>query len=239
MSVASLLLALVAGLLTTLSPCVLPVLPFVTASSFAKNRWGPLALSAGLLVAFVGVTLLVSRTGDLLGIDPNYIRRVSGVLLAAGGVLFVSARLSERFTVWLSGLTGGAASLAPKQIGGPIASEFIGGLLLGVVWTPCSGPSLGVALGLASQAGGTGPAFVVLSVFGLGAVIPLILVAYGARRFLKGARARAGLISGIKKIFGASMILVGLLIVLDWDRHLEGFLTSRLPDFWVEFVTKF
>lgn len=239
MSGAQLPLAFVAGLLTTLSPCVLPVLPFVTASSLAKNRLGPAALAFGLLITFVLVTLVVSTSGELLGFDPRIIRRISGVFLTAGGVLFVSSALTERFASALSGLTGHAAALSQRSFGGPLLTEFVVGILLGIVWTPCSGPSLGVALGLTSQAGGVGPAFVVLSVFGIGAVIPLVLVAYGARHFLQAARARTELIGRIKKVFGFLMILIGLLIVFDWDRHVESFLTKNLPDFWVEFVTRF
>jgi len=239
MNAANLPLAFVAGLLTTLSPCVLPVLPFVTASSFAKNRLGPLALASGLLVTFVLVTLAVSRTGEILGIDPNIIRRTSGAFLAIGGVLFLSAALSERLASSLSGLTGKAASLSQKSFGGPLASEFVVGLLLGVVWTPCSGPSLGVALGLATQAGSLGPAFLVLTFFGIGAVIPLMLFAYGARTLAGKAREHAGIIGGFKKAFGALMILFGALILLDLDRYVERFFTRILPDFWVEFITRF
>ncbi len=239
MTPTTLALAFLAGLLTTLSPCVLPVLPFVTASSLAKNRLGPLALALGLLVTFVLVTLAISSSGELLGVNPAIIRRISGGILAAGGLLFLSARLTERLATSLSGLTGRAASLSQRSFGGPVLTEFMVGILLGVVWTPCSGPSLGVALGLASQAGSVGVAALVLSVFGMGAVIPLILFAYGARNLLGKVRGHAGLIGGFKKGFGFLMFVFGILIAFDWDRYVERFLTTNLPDFWVEFITKF
>lgn len=239
MSSASPPLAFLAGMLTTLSPCVLPVLPFVTAFSLAKNKLGPLALAMGLLVTFVLVTLVISSSGELLGVNPVIIRRISGGLLAAGGLLFLSARLTERLASSLSGLTGRAASLSQRSFGGPVLTEFVVGMLLGVVWTPCSGPSLGVALGLASQAGSIGAASVVLSVFGMGAVIPLILFAYGARNILGKVRKHAGLIGGFKKLFGILMFVFGILIAFDWDRYVERFLTTNLPDFWVEFITRF
>ena len=239
MTAGHLTLALVAGLLTTLSPCVLPVLPFVTASSIAKNKFGPLVMACGLLITFVLVTLAVSRTGEVLGVAPSSIRRISGAFLAMGGVLFLSARLSEGLASSLSQITGKAATLSQRSFGTPLVTEFIAGILLGIVWTPCSGPSLGVALGLATQAEGVGPATLILSFFGVGAVLPLILFAYGARNILGRLRDYAGVIGGFKKIFGVLMVLFGLLILLDWDRNAERLLTSSLPDFWVEFITKF
>lgn len=239
MTTGHLSLAFVAGILTTLSPCVLPVLPFVTASSVAKNKFGPIAMACGLLITFVLVTLAVSRTGEFLGVDPRSIRRISGAFLAMGGVLFLSARLSEGLASSLSQITGRAATLSQQKFGGPLVTEFIAGILLGIVWTPCSGPSLGVALGLATQAEGVRPATVILTFFGVGAVLPLILFAYGARKVLGKLRDHAGVIGSFKKLFGILMVLFGLLILLDWDRIAERLLTSSLPDFWVEFITKF
>lgn len=94
-----------AGLLTTLSPCVLPVLPFVAASSLNKNKLGPVLLAAGLLISFVGASLLISSTGYIFGIDPSVLRKIAGLLLALRGVLFLSQRLSDAFANKLSFLS--------------------------------------------------------------------------------------------------------------------------------------
>jgi cytochrome c-type biogenesis protein len=85
----SFVFAFLAGLLTTLSPCVLPVLPFVTASSMSRNKLGPAFLGLGLLISFVGVSLVVSTTGQVFGLDPSVIRKTSGLLLMVSGFLFL------------------------------------------------------------------------------------------------------------------------------------------------------
>ncbi len=146
-----LLLALLAGFLTTLSPCVLPVLPFVTASSLNKNRLGPIWLACGLLVSFVGVSLLISSTGYIFGVDQQILRKIAGLVLALIGLLFLSQRLSDAFAGKLSFLSNRAIKASSNGDNLSGAAEFLNGILLGVVWTPCSGPSLGAALGLAAQ----------------------------------------------------------------------------------------
>jgi len=234
-----LLLALLAGFLTTLSPCVLPVLPFVTTSSFNKNKLGPLFLGIGLLISFVGVSLLVSSTGYLLGIDTSVGRKIAGVLLALSGLLFLSPSLADRFASRLSFLSKiGNKNKGPDD-SRPLLSELFGGLLLGVVWTPCSGPSLGAAMGLASQGGSVAKAALILGVFGIGTIIPLMAVAYGARGFVAKLKRNSGTISVLKKTFGALMIAFGALIVTDLDRQLEAKLTSAMPEAWLGFITKF
>lgn len=239
MSPINLFLAFIAGLLTTLSPCVLPVLPFVAGASLSKSRAGPLALAAGLLVTFVGITLLVSLSGFVFGLDPALLRRAAGFFLALSGALFLSQALSDRFTALLSRFTGKAAPGPVRNEAGSLYAEFAAGLLLGVVWTPCSGPSLGAALGLAAQAGSAGRAAFTLFVFGLGAVLPLLLFSYGARGFIGRLKEHAAAISRIKKLFGAAMVVFGLLIAFNSDRLLEAWFTRVLPSAWLEFVTRF
>ena len=231
--------AFVAGLLTTLSPCVLPVLPFVTASSLSKNRAAPLVLVSGLLVSFVGVSLLVSFSGYILGFDPALIRKGAGALLALSGALFLSHHLADGLSARLSRLANWASQTSSKEYGGPLLTEFIGGLLLGIVWTPCSGPSLGAALGLAAQSGNGTMAALILTIFGFAAVLPLLFFAYGARRFVSGFQSRTGWIDPMKKCFGVATTVFGLLIVSGMDRKLEGVLTNALPGSWIGLLTRF
>ncbi len=178
----NLVFSFLAGLLTTLSPCVLPVLPFITASSMSRSRLGPAYLCLGLLLSFVGVSLLVSTTGMILGVEPGTIRKISGLLLMLSGLLFLSQPLADWLSEKLSFISAKANRLGQVQPKKGFIGEFIGGILLGAVWTPCSGPSLGAALGLASQEGNLLKSAVVLIVFGIGAVLPLLMFAYGAKR---------------------------------------------------------
>lgn len=232
-------IAFIAGLLTALSPCVLPVLPFVIASSLNKSRLGPIALALGLLIMFVSSTLLISISGYFFGLEPYLIRKIAGVLLALSGVLFLWQRALDKLSLLFSYVINKASQASKNNYSSPLVAEFIAGLLLGVVWTPCSGPSLGVALSLAAQAGSTFKALVILSIFGFGAVIPLMAFSYGARGLLTHFKRNVGILSILKKAFGGLMVLYGLLIILGWDKIVEALLTQLLPDSWIGFVTHF
>ena len=140
-----LLFSVLAGSLTVLSPCVLPVLPFVTASSLRSHKWGPLALAAGLLISFVGASILISSTGFVLGLSAETMKVIAGILMTLSGLLFLSQKLADGLASKLSFLSN--IHTSKNQYYSELVTEFFNGLILGVVWTPCSGPSLGVALG--------------------------------------------------------------------------------------------
>ena len=233
-------ISFLAGLLATLSPCVLPVLPFVTASSLSKNKWGPCALAFGLLVAFVGTTLLLTITGEFFGLSQELLKKVAGLLLGASGLLLLVSSWQEAVTNFLSKWTQGFAEPVGAQ--GDQASltqEFAGGFLLGVIWSPCSGPSLGVALGLATQAGGFSQAVVLLTAFGLGAVLPILVFAYGTKGLTKKLRAQGLKIQWIKKGTGFVMLVFGILIFTNFDKKFESVINQLLPESYIQWTTKF
>ena len=232
-----LLFSVLAGSLTILSPCVLPVLPFVTASSLRSHKWGPVALATGLLISFVGASILISSTGFILGLSPETMKIIAGVLMTASGLLFLSQKLSDAFATKLSGFSNLQAS--KNKNFSELMTEFINGLVLGIVWTPCSGPSLGVALGLAAKAGSIGQASLRLGLFGIGAVIPLLIFSYGAKSLFKNVRNNSKAISYFKKFFGLLIMGFGLAIITGYDRSIEAFLIGVMPESFLTFITKF
>ncbi len=146
-----LVLGYLAGVLTLINPCVLPVLPIVLASSLQNNRAGPLALAAGLSISFVAVGMAVAVFGRALGIDDTEIARAGALLMVGFGLILLTPRLSARFATATAGFSGRADSgfsrLSQQHIGG----QMLGGALLGAVWVPCVGPTLGGAIALASS----------------------------------------------------------------------------------------
>ena len=231
------LFSALAGSLTILSPCVLPVLPFVTASSLRSHKLGPLALALGLLISFVGASILISSTGFIIGLRSDTMKIVAGFLMTLSGLLFMSQKLSDQLASKLSFLANFQTS--KNQNRSELLTEFLNGLVLGVVWTPCSGPSLGVALGFAAKSGSLGEASLRLSLFGIGAVIPLLLFSYGAKSLLKNVKNNSQKISYIKKIFGILIMGFGAAIITGYDRSIESFLTGILPDSLLSFITQF
>ena len=86
-------LGLLAGALSTLSPCVLPLIPILMASALAAHRLGPLALAAGLGLSFAAIGIFLAAAGASLGLDDDVLRKIAAVLLIAFGVVMLSRRL--------------------------------------------------------------------------------------------------------------------------------------------------
>lgn len=232
-------LPFLAGLLTTLSPCVLPVLPFVTASSMGKNKFGPLALAVGLLVTFVGSSVALALSGRLLGLEPALLKTLAGFGLVLSGLLFLIPSWTEHITTFFSGFVGRASVASSKKYGSPLFTEFLSGLFLGVVWAPCSGPSLGAAISLAAQSDTAARSALLLSVFGIGAIIPLLGIAYGTRGLLATIKRHTATLSVLKKVFGLLMVLFGALTITGIDKSVEAALLNAMPETWMELITKF
>ena len=142
-------LAFVAGLLTALSPCVLPVLPLVVGSA-SRSRLGPAALAAGFVAMFTVIGVALATVGAALGLNENTVRLASAALLIVAGVLLLSHRLQDAASQWLSPLASASAKLSNRVDHG-LGAQFAIGALLGGVWSPCVGPTLGAALGLATR----------------------------------------------------------------------------------------
>jgi len=233
-------LAFLAGLLTSLSPCVLPVLPLVVGGALSQHRLGPLALCAGLGISFsvLGVTVVLAM--QAFAFDPGVVRSGGAVVLLGFGLVLLLPRAQEHLSRWLSPLASRAGSINPGSDGSGLAGSFLTGVLLGAVWSPCSGPTLGAAVGLATQAGTALRGFAIMLVFGLAATVPLLAVAYGARQVFVANRNRLMALSvKAKPLFGLMLLMVSLAILTGFDKRLEAATLNLLPESWVELTTRF
>lgn len=231
-------LALAAGGLSTLSPCVLPLLPILLASAVAAHRLGPYALAGGLALSFTVVGVFVASLGVALGLDQGVFRLVAAGLLIAFGVVLLSARLQEKFAVATSGLSGAGNTLLAKVSLDGLSGQFILGLLLGIVWSPCIGPTLGAAVTLASQGQSLFQVTLLMALFGIGAGIPLIglgLVSRGVMAKVRGKLLAAGKFG--KQILGGVMLLLGLLILSGADKLFEAWVLQAAPAWLVRLTT--
>jgi cytochrome c-type biogenesis protein len=232
--------SLAAGSLTTLSPCVFPILPLVLGGAVQANRLAPLAMGAGMAASFAVIGVLLGLLGPVLGIDGDSVRTGGAVLLIAFGLVMLIPPLNQRFTSWLTPLASSAnqasARLKPDSLWGALA---LGGLL-GLVWSPCSGPLLAAALTLVASEGGALQGGLILGLFGLGAAIPLVAVAYASR---SGMNAMRGWVmrrmDTVKKAFGVLMLLLGLAILTGGDKWLESQVVALMPDGWVNLTVQY
>ncbi len=232
--------ALAAGALTTLSPCVFPILPLVIGGASSRHRLAPVAMGLGMVASFAAIGLILGTLGASLGIDAGVLRKAGAYLLIAFGCVMLIPRLSERFSEIMSPLASRANAASAGVKNDSLAGSVILGALLGLVWTPCSGPLLASALSLVASKGGALTGTIMLAVFGLGAAIPLIGIAYASKTGIKHSRAwMMNYIGIIKTVFGLLIIALGIAILLGYDKLLEAAIVSIMPDAWVDLTTQF
>lgn len=231
-------LALAAGSLSTLSPCVLPLIPILLGTALAAHRLGPYALAAGLSLSFTVVGVFLASIGASLGLDQGVFRTVAAVMLIVFALVLLSGRVQERFALATSGLSGAGQNLLARISLDGLSGQFILGLLLGVVWSPCVGPTLGAAITLASQGQDLARVTVAMALFGLGAGLPLVLIGLVSRQALGKVRGRlltAGKLG--KQVLGGVMLALGLLILSGADKLFEAWVLQVAPEWLVNLTT--
>jgi cytochrome c biogenesis protein CcdA len=235
-----LVLSFVAGVLSVLSPCVLPLLPIVLGAAATKQKWGPVALAAGLSLSFVVIGLFVATIGFSIGLDADVLRYVAAVLMLAVGVVLMVPRLQTAFAVAGGPLANWAHERLDGADTGSVGGQFAVGLLLGAVWSPCVGPTLGAASLLAAQGRDLGQVALTMFVFGLGAAVPLLALGIASREVMMRWRARlAAAGPGLKMGFGAILVAVGLLALTGLDKRVETALVEASPQWLTDLTTRF
>lgn len=215
-------LAFGGGMVTVLSPCILPVLPIIVGRSLQSHRYGPIAMVGGLIGGF-------AITGSLLGIVatwlpnlPDALRSVAIAILLAMGVLSIFPKWGYRFFRLFSIDPASATPLG-------LVGEFWLGSQLGLLWTPCAGPVLASILLLAAVQKQPLQAFGMLVVYGLGAAVPMLLFAYGGRYLgqrLLQLRSHSGT---IQQIGGMIIIITAIAMLLGLDVEIQLWLAPLFP----------
>lgn len=240
MAVATAGLAVLAGVLSTLSPCVLLLLPIVLATAISKHRFGIVALAGGLALSFVTIGLFIATIGFAAGIDERLFRTVSAVSMIAIGAVLLVPRFQTQFAL----AAGPVGNWAEHRFGGfatdGMRGQFLVGLLLGAVWTPCVGPTLGAASMMAARGENLGQVAVTMLMFGIGAAIPLLVLGQLSRATLMRWRDRL-LVSGSggKRVLGVVLLAFGLLTLTGLDRTIQTALVGSSPEWLTNLTTRF
>ena len=223
-------LALLAGSLSTLSPCVLPLIPVVVASATNAHRSGVFALGAGLALSFSIVGIFLATIGASIGLDPESFRIVAAVALAVFGILLLSKNLQTRFAGATAGIShAGHDALSHVKTDG-LTGQLCVGVLLGIVWSPCVGPTLGAVTTLSSQGQHLSEIALMMLLFGIGAALPLVILGSVSRASLQ--RFRGGLlVSGERgrQFLGVLLLMVSTLIFTKLDKSLESWVLDHAP----------
>jgi cytochrome c biogenesis protein CcdA len=221
----TLALAFVAGVITILSPCVLPLLPMILATAAQEGRARPWGVILGFVAAFAAATLALSTLVRTLGVPPDINRTLSALVLVVLGLVLVVPPLQLRF----ERLAGGLAGRAPAAAGEGFGGGLVVGLGLGLAWTPCVGPIMASVITLAlNQRVGVGAVAITLA-FALGTALPMAAVLFGGRQLVRrlGWLQRNG--AAIQRVFGVVLLLTGLAIWFGWDRSAQVVLLEWFP----------
>ncbi|GJE61979.1 cytochrome c biogenesis CcdA family protein [Methylobacterium trifolii] len=232
-------LAFLAGILSVLSPCVLPLLPLVLGAAASEHRFGPVALASGLALSFVAIGLFVATVGFSLGLDSGLFRAGAAILLVLIGLVLIVPAAQTRLAV----AAGPVSDWTENRFGGfstaGLGGQFGVGLLLGAVWSPCVGPTLGAASLLASRAQDLGSVGLTMLVFGLGAALPLVVLGTLSRAVLVRWRNRMmGVGKGLKAALGLLLVATGAAILLGYDKALETTLVNASPQWLTDLTTR-
>lgn len=234
LSLPQLALSTAAGGLTTLSPCVLPLLPLVVGGALQGHRLAPLAMGAGMTASFAAIGMLLGALGPAFGVDADTVRIGGAAMLIAFALVMLVPALGERFSRWMLPIAGAANRASARLDGRSLLSAMALGAVLGLVWSPCSGPLLGSALTLVASEGGIARGGIVLALFGLGAATPLVAVAYASRSGFARVRDRVlARIDGVRKGFAVLLGAMGVAILTGADKWLEARVVQWLPEAWI------
>jgi cytochrome c-type biogenesis protein len=233
-------LAFLAGILSILSPCVLPLVPIVLATALSHHRLGPLALAAGVALSFTAIGIFVATVGFAAGLEAGLFQRVAAILLILVGIVLIVPALQRRFATAASPL----GSAAESRFGGfdttGLGGQFGVGLLLGAIWSPCTGPTLGAASLLAAQSKQLWLVAAVMLAYGIGAGLPMVALGFLSRETL--ARWRGGLLGagkGLKQAMGGALIVIGVLMLSGYDKQVEAQLVAASPAWLTALTTRF
>jgi cytochrome c biogenesis protein CcdA len=240
MTIGSPVLALLAGVLSILSPCVLPILPIVLGTAASSHRYGPLALAAGLSTSFVAIGLFLATIGHAIGLDAERLRYVAASLVMIVGAVLLLPPLQARLAVAAGPIGSWADSKFAGSRNNGISGQFWIGVLLGAVWSPCVGPTLGAASLLAAQGTDLPQVALTMFAFGVGAALPLLGLGWLSRETM--TRWRSSLLSagsGMKSALGLVFLIVGALILTGMDRSVEAALVEASPTWLTDLTTRF
>ncbi len=224
----SLPLALMAGVLSILSPCVWPLVPIVMASSSNSGKKGQFALAMGLSVAFALAGGVLTFILFSLGLSPEVLRWFGAVMLVLMGISLLIPEVAHWLSLILTKLTPEQRTQHNAQDGA--FNQFMIGMMLGLVWLPCVGPTLGAAIALASLGQDLIMASSVLFLFGLGTASALIITSIISTSVLQKFRPNVfSNVEKLKKLLGILLLILAIMVITGFDKVLETIALNYLP----------
>ena len=234
--IALIFFSFLAGVVTVLSPCILPILPILLAAQVGQGYYRPYGIIIGLVSSFTFFTLALTALVRATGVSPDFLRYGAIGITIFFGLTLLFPWLDDRFTALTSVFSnlGTAIQERATLVGTGFLSGFILGGALGLIWTPCAGPILATITALVATSAVNVNAIIITLVYSLGAALPMFLIMYGGNRIINSTQFLAGYTELIRKVFGALMILGALAIAFHFDVVLQQFAVRYFPMITIE-----
>jgi len=221
-----LLFSFLAGFVTILSPCILPILPIILSSTIGNkvDKYKPYGVVSGFVLSFTFFTLFLSTIVNKLGVSAEEMRNVSIVIIFLFGLSYLMPpfqNLLEKLFTFFSRFTPNTAN----------NNGYFGGILigfsLGLLWTPCVGPILASVISLAISGVVTFSTFLITFFYSIGTAIPMLVITLTGRKFIE----KIGDTNKLQKVFGIIMILMSLAIYFNFDKNFQSYILKTFPNY--------
>ncbi len=221
------LFAFIAGIVTILSPCILPVLPIILAGSATGGKRKPLGIVTGFVASFTFFTLFLSSLVNIFGISANFLRLFSIIIITLFGISLLIPKLQQLFEKLVSFTN----QLSPKRSSNGFKGGLLIGLSLGLIWTPCVGPILASVISLALSGSVSQSAFFITLAYSLGTAIPMLIITYAGQRLLQKLPILVKHTAQIQQVFGLIMVIMGMSLWLNLDRKFQTWVLTTFPNY--------
>jgi len=222
------LFAFLGGIVTILSPCILPILPIVLSGTITGGKRRPLGVVTGFVASFTFFTLFLSAIVKATGLSADALRIVAVVIISLFGLSLVIPALQKK----MEELFSRVAQMGPRgNTNDGFVSGMLVGLSLGLVWTPCVGPILASIITLAATSSVTLGSVIITLAYALGTAIPLLAITYGGRTLLTKTPWLLQNTARIQRGFGVLMLVTALAIFFSWDRQFQAYILTKFPSY--------
>jgi len=234
-SAPSLILVFLAGILTIMKPCCLPVVPIIFSGS-GGHKYRPITIVSGMTLSFTIMGILVSAFGATFGSFASTLRSIAIIFIMGMGVVLFDEDVNMEFIKISSVLTqtirqrfssfSGYSSKLPE---GGLVGGFLLGMSLGIIWIPCVGPILGAVLVYVGSVGNVPYGAGMLFVYSVGMSLPMLTIAYYGKKVTAKYQwfVRHG--PALKKLSGLVLIVIGLMLLFNIDKLMIRLLSPYFP----------
>lgn len=225
------LFSFLAGIVTILSPCILPILPIILSSTIGDKDIGkgrPLGIVIGFIASFTFFTLFLTVIVRALGIPATTLRLISVLVIG----LFGLSLLYPRFQTFVEVVFSKVSKYVPQRNQGTgLFSGILIGLSIGLLWTPCVGPILASVITLAISGEVNFSSFLITLSYSLGTALPMFAILIGGQNLIRRNQWLVGNTAKIQRFFGLIMIFTAIAVWLQWDRRFQSYILETFPNY--------